>query len=132
MLFNFSINRPMIKEVFSILILVLTFFVSAATSYDHVSLTSGKVYIISDCVSGNLEALVNVSNYQIDDSSGLTFLDFGFPLTTVNPDGENTGLVGGSLRTCKKSFGGNATDKDLIFACHDNGDYACSILIQKP
>lgn len=130
--FNFSINKPIIKEALSILALVTTFFVSVATSYDHVSLTSGKVYIISDCISGNLEAYVNVSNYQIVDSSGLSFLDFGFPLSIVNPDGENTGLVNGNMRSCKKSFGGNTTDKDLIFACHDNGEYTCSILIQKP
>lgn len=127
------LSKKEYKNFFTLLILFATTCVTIATSTPHMSFVSGSFYIISDCIAGNLESTVDVSNYQIINPSGMSFLDFGFPVATITPDNEMIGPIGSVTRVCKKTFGGDsANDEDMIFTCYDNNQYACSILIQKP
>jgi hypothetical protein len=125
MLFNF-INQKIVTFV----VLVITFLLSAATSIPHENFNSGTLNVSSDCVSGNLEETVDVSNYTIINPSNLSFLDFGFPVAKISPDNEMSGTVNGALRVCKRILGGKLQDKEMVFSCEDNGTYFCSIVIQ--
>jgi len=124
--------KLIVRDVFTLFVLIVTFLVSTATSYHRAHFDTGTFLITSDCVAGNLEETVEVSGFEIINPSTLSFLDFGFPVAIINPDVAMTGVVGSATRTCKRTYGGETPDRDLIFSCYDTNDFSCSILIQKP
>lgn len=118
----------------TIIFLVATFFVSAATSVSG-GLSSGTFLVSSDCTTPAQEQTVSVLFNEIVSPSGVSFLDFGFPQAQVNEDETDmVGVVGTETRTCRKTFGELISDSspDAVYTCFERNTYRCTILIKQP
>ena len=114
--------------------LVFALLVSLATSSPVSKLLSGDFVVSSDCVTPAIDGLaITVSNFQILEPSGTSYLDLGFPTATVGDGNPIEGTVNGKNRLCKQTYGDEDLSEasSLIFSCFDDSNFACSILFNE-
>jgi hypothetical protein len=121
------------KDLIAAAMLVATAYFSLATSSprDAASPTTGTYYVISDCTTPPFESVVTVSGSAVIAPVGVSFTDFGFPLSTISQS--VIGPVAGGTRECTVTYGENGTnhvDDRWLYSCFDNGKFRCSIYSQ--
>ena len=125
------LSKNRLKNFFALSVLLCTGWLSLATSYSMKELPSGAYLVRSDCVTPAIEQQVVVLARQIIEPSGVSFTDFGFPSTTVDSRAPISGMINGVQRDCTLAIGEQTIEPDGVFACFDNGEFACNIHLHR-
>ena len=121
-----------LKNIFWGGFLLLTLWSIVATSVGKDSISYSRLNVTSDCVTPTLNRTVTTSSNQVSSPAGVSYMDFGFPLATVNLKEDVSGVVNSKSRVCQNTYGSTDDSADAwAYSCYDDGTYACTILLEK-